>query len=118
MDVYKKHIELLGLSAKDKVTGFKGVIDSVTFDLHGCIQASLKPPIDEDGRIPGAYWVDVTRLEVSKERIIDPPNFAEGYKGPSDKPSRQTKSACLTSHYELENQYDKASRRNRENQSE
>ncbi len=94
MDVYKKHIELLGLSAKDKVTGFKGVIDSVTFDLRGCIQTSLKPPIDENGRIPGTYWVDVTRLEVSKERIIDPPNFsegyvAEGYKGPSDKPSRR-----------------------------
>lgn len=111
MDVHKKHIELLGLSAKDKVTGFKGVIDSVTFDLYGCIQASLRPPIDdvrkEINEIGLTSWltkprngngngrVDVTRLEVSKERIIDPPNFAEGYvaegyKGPSDKPSRRT----------------------------
>ena len=70
MDAYKKHIELLGLKGKDKITGFKGVIDSVCFDLYGCIQVSLKPPMNKEGIIPDGYWVDVTRVEISGKRIV------------------------------------------------
>lgn len=95
MDTYKKHIELLGYKAKDKVTGFAGVIDSMCFDLYGCIQASLKPPMNDKGEIPQGYWVDVTRLEVNtKKRIVELPNFYEGYvangkKGATDKPQQK-----------------------------
>lgn len=32
-----KHIDLLGLKAEDKVTGFKGVITTLSFDLYGCV---------------------------------------------------------------------------------
>jgi len=93
VDAYKEHIELLGFKAKDKVTGFKGVIDSICFDLYGCVQASLKPPMGKDGEIKNGYWFDVTRLEVDrKERVVALPNFHEGYvadgkKGPADKPA-------------------------------
>lgn len=92
MDEYKKHIDLLGHSAKDKITGFSGVIDSVCFDLYGCVQASLKPKIDSSGKVPDGYWFDVTRLKItSTKKVVDSPNFAEGYiaegrKGPADKP--------------------------------
>jgi len=80
MNTYERHIELLGYKAKDKVTGFKGVIDSVCFDAYGCIQVSIKPPLDKDGRIPESYWFDVTRCTVDeKKRVIDMPNFYEGY---------------------------------------
>jgi len=95
MDAYKNHIELLGRTAKDKITGFTGTIDSICFDLYGCIQASLKPPIDKDGKIPEGYWVDVTRLKISKKaRIVELPDFnsgyvAEGKKGPADRAMRQ-----------------------------
>jgi hypothetical protein len=34
-NTYERHIELLGLKAKDRITGFSGVIDSVCFDLFG-----------------------------------------------------------------------------------
>lgn len=94
MDTYRRHIELLGFTAKDKVTGYEGVIDSVSFDLYGCVQVSLKPPIDKEGKMPVGYWVDVTRLDVdTTKRVIPLPNFYEGYvaegkKGPADKPSR------------------------------
>ena len=43
----KKHVELLGHRAVDKITGFKGVIDSISFDLYGCIQACVRPAIDK-----------------------------------------------------------------------
>jgi len=93
MDTYKRHIDLLGYKAEDKITGFKGVIDSVCFDLYGCIQVSLKPPVDKDGKIPDSFWFDVTRLKINtKVRIVKLPNFYEGYvaegkKGAADKPT-------------------------------
>ena len=47
----KEFVEsLLGRKARDQVTNAEGVITSVTFDLFGCIQALLKPPIGDDGK--------------------------------------------------------------------
>ncbi len=92
MDTYKRHIELLGYKAKDKVTGFKGVIDSVCFDLYGCVQLCLKPGINKDGKMPTSFWFDVTRLKINTgKRVVDFPDFYEGYvaegkKGAADKP--------------------------------
>jgi len=94
MNTYEKHIELLGCKAKDKITGLEGVIDSVCFDLYGCIQASIKPTkLDDAGKIRDGYWVDVTRLNIkTNTRVMEVPNFYEGYvaegkKGPADKPA-------------------------------
>ena len=36
-------LKLLGLKVKDKVTGFTGIITSVSFDLYGCIQVIITP---------------------------------------------------------------------------
>lgn len=93
MNTYERHIELLGFKAVDKVTGFSGVIDSICFDLYGCIQASLKPGVDKDGKPVDGYWFDVTRLKIDQtSRVVDFPNFYEGYvsegrKGAAVKPS-------------------------------
>ena len=93
MDTYKRHIELLGFDAEDKITGFKGVIDSICFDLYGCIQASVKPKIGKDGLVPEGYWFDVTRLKINtKNKTVPLPDFYEGYiaegrKGAANKPS-------------------------------
>jgi len=89
----KNNIELLGYKVKDKVTGFKGVIDSVSFDIYGCVQVCIKPKMQKDGEVPQGYWFDVTRLEIDqKSRVVDMPNFYEEYiasgkKGPADKPA-------------------------------
>ena len=96
MNTYERHIDLLGYKAKDKVTGFSGTIDCVSFDLYGCIQISIRPQIDKDGKIPDGHWFDVTRLDIdTSTRIVDLPNFYEGYvaegrKGPSEKPANRT----------------------------
>lgn len=95
MDAYKKHIELLGYDAEDKITGFKGVIESVCFDLYGCIQVCLKPKLDKEGKIPDSYWFDVTRIKIKGTKcIVAMPSFYEGYiaegkKGPANKPTQK-----------------------------
>lgn len=94
-ELIDQHFELMGKKAKDKITGFKGVVDSVCFDLYGCIQVSLRPPLDKDGKVPDGRWFDVTRITVtSKTPVIELPNYSNGYiaegrKGPADKPDRE-----------------------------
>ena len=65
----KAYIESLGYRAKDKVTGFTGVISSISFYLYGCIQAIIAPGIDKDGKI--------------MDSLI---SISEGRKGPAEKP--------------------------------
>ena len=88
-----KHIDLLGKNAKDKVTGFEGVVTTMSYDLYGCIQAIITPPANKDGKKEDSHWFDVARLEVSTEdRVMPVPDFesgpiAEGRKGPQQKPA-------------------------------
>ena len=88
----QKHIELLGHKVKDKVTGFKGVITTMSFDLYGCIQAAVTPESGERGDQKEGRWFDITRLKVtSKKRVMEVPNFRRGYistgsKGAAEKP--------------------------------
>ncbi len=88
----EKHMKLLGFKAKDKVTGFNGVVASLSFDLYGCVQAVITPPVNEDGNLVDGRYFDVTRLEItSDEPVMDLPNFdkgyvAEGKKGAAEKP--------------------------------
>jgi len=88
----KKHLEMLGMPCKDRVTGMEGVITAITFDLYGCIQAIVHPGIDKNGILKDTLWFDVARLEItSSTPVMECPNFnygavAEGKKGPSEKP--------------------------------
>ena len=74
----KESINLLGLTATDRVTGYKGVVISVYFDLSGCIQAGLVPKSIE-GKRSIAEFFDVNRLEIDKEAspVMDVPDFGE-----------------------------------------
>ena len=89
----ENHIEYLGYTVEDKVTGFKGVVDSVCFDLYGCIQCSVKPMgVTKEGMTFVGHWFDIRRLKIlSKKRKMDVPDFnlgyqAEGRQGAADKP--------------------------------
>ena len=88
----KKHLNLLGLKVKDKITGFTGIVTSVSFDLYGCIQAIVNPGMDRDGKQKDSHYFDVNRLKiVSSKPVMDLPNFdfgsiAEGKKRPAEKP--------------------------------
>ncbi len=86
------HIDLLGKKAKDLVTGFSGVITSMSFDLYGCIQAVVTPPVNEKGEMKDGKWFDVARLSIPEDTpVMDIPDFSKGYiaeglKGGADKP--------------------------------
>lgn len=88
----EKHISNLGLKTVDRVTGFKGVITSVSFDLYGCIQCVVSPSVKEDGSTIDGKWFDLTRLDIFLgTRVLALPDFdkgkvAEGKKGCAEKP--------------------------------
>lgn len=91
----KKHIDLLGCQVEDRVTGFGGVVASVTFDLYGCIQAIVNPGLDKDGKIGKSEWFDINRLRVvDAEPVMPAPEFdwtpasiAAGGKGCAERPA-------------------------------
>lgn len=89
----EKHLGLLGLRVRDRITGFTGVVASVSFDLYGCVQAIINPGLDKDGKLLDQCWFDANRLEVlTKKPVMHPPDFkvgpeAEGKKGPAEKPA-------------------------------
>lgn len=91
----KKHLDLLGMRVEDRITGFKGVVVSVGFDLYGCIQAIINPGVGADGKPQDAHWFDVNRLQITSDTpVMERPEFewtpqaiAEGRKGPAERPA-------------------------------
>ena len=59
----RESIKYLGRSGKDRITGFSGVVESVSFDVYGCVQVILKPPVDKDGKLQDGGWFDIARIE-------------------------------------------------------
>jgi hypothetical protein len=80
-------LKLLGLSVRDAVTNFTGVVTSVTFDLYGCIQTLVNPGMDKEGKLGNSQWFDKNRLIVlDKNPVIKQPSFVTDDKGPEEKP--------------------------------
>lgn len=91
-NVVTASLAMLGFEATDKVTGFEGVITSVTFDLYGCVQALMTPAATKDGKYGDSLWIDTKRLLITGDApVMNVPDFARmpnGVEvGPSDKPS-------------------------------
>jgi hypothetical protein len=70
-------IQLLGLKAKDRVTGYEGVITTTSFDLYGCVQVALTPAAKEGAEeIKFGHWFDVNRVEIKcEDRVMPVPDF-------------------------------------------
>lgn len=89
----QEHLKRLGRPVRDKVTGFKGVLASVGFDLYGCIQCIVTPSAGQDGKPGEGQWFDISRLEdMSEEPVMAPPDFnvgkvAAGEHGPAERPA-------------------------------
>lgn len=82
----QEHLDLLGRRATDKVTGMRGVITSISFDLYGCVQGLLNPGVTEGNKLGELYWLDVSRLQMTDERVMPLPRF-DFDKGPECKPT-------------------------------
>lgn len=91
----EKHLKLLGMPMKDVVTGVKGMVESVSFDAYGCVQACIRPKADKDGEVPEGYWFDIKRLKSWGARIMGaPPHFLT----PPGKEAGAAAKPALTSH--------------------
>lgn len=91
MQKVRNHLALLGIRVEDKVTGFAGVVDSVSFDLYGCIQAGVNPGLNKDDEQKDCRWFDVSRLTIKGTNpVMATPDFdfgavADGKHGPAAK---------------------------------
>lgn len=71
----KHYMEIMGKKVRDKVTGFEGAVECVSFDLYGCVQVAVKPPA-KDGETKEGRWFDHKRLEVIDHTpVMDLPNY-------------------------------------------
>ncbi len=74
----QKYLKLLGHQATSVITGFKGVITSVSFDVNGCIMAAINPGVDKDGKNRDSLWYDVKALRItSKSPVVSQPDFVD-----------------------------------------
>lgn len=55
-------MELLGKTAEDRITGFRGVITGYVTYPSGCNQALVVPRIGTDGKLVEPQWFDEQRL--------------------------------------------------------
>ena len=79
----------LGFKGVDRISGYRGVIESVSFDIYGCVQYLLRREVkDNDPNTDVAAWYDEKRIRVTgKQRVIkcDFKDLCE-IKGPAKKP--------------------------------
>ena len=94
MQSVNQYLEILGFKVKDKVTGFVGVAESVSFDLYGCVQIAVRSAMNAKGETSEGKWFDYQRLElISKKPVLEAPNFAfdkatRNVSGPAEKSMR------------------------------
>lgn len=58
-----------GKKAKDKITGFEGIIIGKTSWMFGCSQYCLSPAVDKDGKKRESEWFDKGRIEIIDDGI-------------------------------------------------
>lgn len=68
--------DLMGKKARDKITGFTGIITGHCYYLYGCDQYCLVPPTSY-GKLLDSHWFDSGRIEV-----IGPGVMPEEVRGP------------------------------------
>ena len=74
----QKGMDLMGLKVRDKITGYEGVIESICYDLYGCVQACIRPEYvkNEKHELGTAHWFDISRVKVlDKKPVMDVPDF-------------------------------------------
>lgn len=78
-----------GVEAKDKVTGFTGIVTGKCQYMYGCTQYCLVPSVDKDGKIVDGSWFDEGRIEVLGHGIKPEDVKGEKNGGPNrDTPKR------------------------------
>lgn len=80
------YLDLLGKTGEDKVTGASGVIESVGFDLYGCVQVVLRGKANEQNKVEPGLWMDVSRITItSHKRVMALPEWHPAQPEPKPK---------------------------------
>lgn len=74
---------ILGVTAKDVVTGFKGIVTAHVEYLTGCTQYLVQPPVKKDGGYTDNKWFDEDRLEHVAAKAITLPRTLAGCDSPA-----------------------------------
>lgn len=61
----------LGIEAKDKITGFSGIIMSRSEHLTGCNVYGVAPKVITDGKPSETQWFDENRIEKVSDGVAD-----------------------------------------------
>ena len=72
----------LGQKAKDKITGFEGILVGRITYLTGCDQYGLSPPA-KDGKVNDTQWFDEGRIVVTGPGVTAPEVETEKPGGPN-----------------------------------
>lgn len=68
----------LGDRLKCRITGFDGIVNARIEYFNGCLQYGVKGPVDKDGKIPDAHFIDEAQLELVEAGAVVPPAAARG----------------------------------------
>ncbi len=79
---------IMGCEAKDRITGFRGIVTGMAQYITGCDQALLKPKVDKEGKYVEGHWFDVGRLEYVGQGVKAVE--VEGNKPPGPQPDAPT----------------------------
>jgi hypothetical protein len=73
----EKDLALLGFKVVDRVSGFTGVVTSITYDLYGCMQGLVTPETaEEPSKQRDSRWFDLKRLKaISASPVMEVPSF-------------------------------------------
>lgn len=62
--------ENLGKEAKDKITGFRGIITGYCQHVTGCDTIGIVAQELKDGKTIDAHWFDINRVEILGHGIL------------------------------------------------
>jgi hypothetical protein len=60
----------LGDKARDRITGFTGIVTGYAKHLTGCDTVGLKPQELKDGKTIDSNWFDISQIEVLERSVI------------------------------------------------
>lgn len=61
----------LGMEAKDKVTGFTGIITARIHFLNGCVQFGIRPKAKDGNKVEDSLFVDWQQIEILGPGVSD-----------------------------------------------
>ena len=71
-----EYLKLMGYECEDRITGYKGIATSISFDLYGTIEMTLTPKTQEEKEARWGQWFHASRIKkISENPVMDVHDF-------------------------------------------